>query len=190
MKTIDVQSRLASFVIAVVFLLQISPALAGAPKVGLTVTQGSRVPGLPVPGTETRGNKHRRPVEVTYTKWITTFPLMEGFTGGDVPGVFAGEVFQRQVSRDGRIIRLEAVYEVQAGDHSFTALIRGGTGETKKAEPASVSGAALLDGVILAGWRTGAHVHVEFQTTTNCPGAPDARTCFQGTITINPDSDD
>jgi hypothetical protein len=31
-----------------------------------------------------------------------------------------------------------------------------------------VSGAALLDGVILAGWRTGARVHVEFQTKTNC----------------------
>jgi hypothetical protein len=88
------------------------------------------------------------------------------------------------VSHDGRIIRLEAIYEVQSGQHSFTALIRGGTGETKSGEPASVSGAALLDGVILAGWRTGARVHVEFQTLTNCVGAPDARTCFEGTIHI------
>lgn len=115
---------------------------------------------------------------------VTRRFLMAGFTGGDVPGVFVGEVLQRQVSGDGRIIRLEAVYEIKAGDQSFTALIRGGTGETKSGEPASVSGAALLDGVILTGWRTGARVHVEFQTMTNCVGAPDARTCFQGTIRI------
>jgi len=51
-------------------------------------------------------------------------------------------------------------------------------------EPASVSGAALPDGVVLAGWRTGARVHVEFHTTTSCLDAPDARTCFQGTIHI------
>jgi hypothetical protein len=44
--------------------------------------------------------------------------------------------------------------------------------------------AALLEGVILTGWRTAARVHVEFQTTTNCVGAPDARTCFEGTIRI------
>jgi hypothetical protein len=125
---------------------------------------------------------------------------MEGFTGGDVPGDFVGEVLERQVSQRqadecyappscGRIIRLEAMYEVRAGNHSFTALIRGGTsGDT---------GAALLDGVILFGWRTGARVHVEFQTMpapspteSGCAGAPDGKTCFQGTITISPDSED
>jgi hypothetical protein len=184
MKTISVRSCVASIVTAVVLLAQISPALAGAPQGELAMTQGSRFPGMPEPSRETARNKRRGPVEITFTKWITTSPLMEGFTGGDVPGVFVGEVFQRQVSRDGRIIRLEAVYEVQAGDHSFTALIRGGTGETKSGEPASVTGAALLDGVILAGWRTGAQVHVAFQTMTNCAGAPDARTCFEGTIRI------
>ena len=165
------------------------------------MTQGSRFPGMPVPGTQRERKGDRGPVEITFTKWVTmvlrTDPdydvtrrfLMAGFTGGDVPGDFVGEVLQRQVSNDGCIIRLEAVYEVQAGDRSFTALIRGGTGETKSGEPTSVSGAALLDGVILVGWRTGAKVHVAFQTTTNCPRAP-AGTCFQGTITISPDSED
>ena len=66
-----------------------------------------------------------------------------------------------------------------AGDHSFTALIRGGTsGDT---------GAALLDGTVLFGWRVGAPVHVEFQTipgTTGCVGAPPGATCFQGTIHV------
>src|SRR4051812_35874057 len=160
MTTISVRSCVASIVTAVVFLPQISPALAGAPQGELAMTQVSRFPGMPEPSRETARNQRRGPVEITFTKWITTSPLMAGFTGGDVPGVFVGEVFQRQVSRDGRIMRLEAVYEVQAGDHSFTALIRGWTGETKSGEPASVTGAGLLDGVILAGWRTGARVHV------------------------------
>jgi hypothetical protein len=48
-----------------------------------------------------------------------------------------------------------------------------------------VTGAALLDGVILAGWRTGAPVHVAFDTiTTGCFGAPAGKTCFVGTIHV------
>ncbi len=187
MKIIGVQSHAVSLAIAILLV----PALAGA--------QGSRFPGVPAPSTETR-NKHRGPVEVTFTKWVTTYPLMEGFTGGDVPGDFVGEVFERQVSQRladecyapgscGRIIRIEAMYEVRAGNRSFTALIRGGTsGDT---------GAALLDGVILFGWRTGARVHVEFQTMLapspterGCAGAPAGKTCFQGTIHIGRASDD
>jgi hypothetical protein len=132
-----------------------------------------------------------RPVEMTFTKWISTFPLMEGYWGDDLANKFVGEILQRQVSQRqadncflpapncGRIIRLEALYEVRAGDQSFTALIRGGTsGDT---------GAALLDGTILFGWRVGAPVHVEFQTipgTTGCFGAPVGATCFQGTIHV------
>ena len=132
-----------------------------------------------------------RPVEVAFTKWVTTSPLMEGYWGDDLANKFVGEVFQRQVSQRqadtcflpapncGRIIRLEALYEFHNGDRSFAALIRGGT--------SGDSGAALLDGTILFGWRVGAPVHVEFQTvpgTTGCVGAPLGATCFQGTIHI------
>jgi len=132
-----------------------------------------------------------RPIELTFTKWVTTFPLMKGYWGGDLANEFVGEIFQRQVSQlqanncflpapnCGRIIRLEALYEVHNGDRSFTALIRGGTsGDT---------GAAILNGTILFGWRVGAPVHVEFQTipgTTGCVGAPLGATCFEGTIHI------
>jgi hypothetical protein len=210
MKTIRIRSRIAGFVSAIAILLQISPALAGRPNAQLPMTQGSRVPGFPLPSTETARSKHHGPVEVTFTKWVSTFPLMEGFTGGDLPGDFVGEILERQVSQRqavkcylpvpncGRVIRLEAMYEVQAGEeaekeagkHTFTALIRGGTsGDT---------GAALLDGVILFGWRTGARVHVEFQTYAappNGPGcldirAPKDRTCFMGTIHIERASKD
>jgi hypothetical protein len=105
---------------------------------------------------------------------------MAGLVGGDVSGVFVGEVLQRQVSTNplltSGMIRLEAIYEVQAGAHSFTAMIRGGEN--------SVTGAAVLDGVILAGWRTGEPVHVEFQQKANCVGAPPGA-CFEGTIHID-----
>jgi len=122
----------------------------------------------------------KRPIEVTFTKWITTYPLMAGVVGGDVRAVFAGEILQRQVSADGRIIRLEAIYEAKAGRQSFTALIRGGE--------SNETGSAILDGVILAGWQTGSQVHVKFEAMTNCAGAPPGN-CFVGTIHITPNGD-
>ena len=69
------------------------------------------------------------------------------------------------------------------GDHSFTALIRCG-------QDAAASG--RLDGVILAGWRTGARVHVEFErhipigpTDFACgDDAPMGTVCFEGTMQI------
>jgi hypothetical protein len=137
-----------------------------------------------VHGTDKAGKKDPAPVKVAFTKWITTGFHMAGETGGDVPGIFAGEVLQRIVSTNLKmtpIIALEAVYEVQAYDdrHSFTALLRGGqTGDTEDA-----LGSAILDGVILAGWRTGAQVHVEFRKISNCAGKP-AGPCFQGTMYI------
>jgi hypothetical protein len=119
---------------------------------------------------------------LTFTKWVTTYPLMEGFWGGDPANKYVGEILERQVSVNpalNSIIRLEAIYELHAGSESLTALIRGGTN--------NVTGAARLDGVVLAGWRTGALVHVEFDTipgTTGCKGAPAGKTCFVGTIRI------
>jgi hypothetical protein len=127
-----------------------------------------------------------KPIEITYTKWVRvvgSITLLEGFTGGDVVGTFAGEVLETKLSFDGAIRRIEAVYEVQAGDQSFTALIHGG----RTTNP----GDAILDGVILAGWRTGAEVHVEFKVIpapspldAACYGAPAGLTCFQGTISV------
>ena len=122
------------------------------------------------------------PLDITFTKWITAYPLMKGFTAGDVPGVFVGEVLQLQDTVNpalNAIRRLEAVYEVQAGNRSFTALIRGGSD--------LVTGAAVLDGVVLAGWRTGAPVHATFETipgAVGCLGAPIGVTCFEGTIHV------
>ena len=63
--------------------------------------------------------------------------------------------------------------------------------------PDGDTGAAVLDGVILFGWRTGARVHVTFQTLRapsatepGCAGAAPGVNCFQGTIQIEPPSED
>ena len=182
MNIIAIRSRVSPFLIAVVFLLQLSPAIAtGQAHAQQGASLGSR------------------PVEVTFTKWVTgnvfvadNFGitegrgLMEGFTGGDIPGTFVGEVLQGQRSANlalkTGINRLEAIYEVHDsnGNHVFTALVRGGTNRA--------TGVALLEGVVLAGWRTGARVHVEFQTygPGGCPDtrAPDDRNCLVGTIRV------
>jgi hypothetical protein len=189
MKTIR---TVTSFVIAVVLLLQISPALAdGQPDAQLAMTQGSRFPGMPVPSTDAAKHKRRGPVDVTFTKWRTAVipatpestarSLFAGFVGGDLgAGDFVAEVLERKVSTPGTITvsiaALDALYEVQAGERSFIALIQGG----------SATGAGLLDGVILSGWRTGAHVHVAFKTVTTCTD-PDGVThgpCFVGNIGV------
>ena len=138
MRTSRIQSRVATFAGAIVLLLQVSPAMAGDQR------------------------DKNRPVEVTFTKWVLLNSVnMEGVTGGAVRGVFVGETLQSQMSVNpdlkGKVNRLEVVYEVQDqdGDHDFTALIRGGSNR--------VEGVGLFDGVILAGWRTGARVQVAWQ---------------------------
>ena len=199
---IGIQRRVSPFLIVAVLLLQLSPALAaGQADAQQAAIQGSRFPGIPVPSTETTRDRRRGPVEVTFTKWLTAVlppsgvpvrRLFKGIVGGDVgAGDFVGEVLDREASTPctaldppctpavptitPSIIALHAIYEVIVGEHSFTALIKGGSNDA--------TGAALLDGVVLAGWRTGARVHVAFQTKTDCAGAP-AGTCFQGVIRV------
>jgi hypothetical protein len=130
-----------------------------------------------------------RPVEVTFTKWgapppavppTPFFGLFEGFSGDGLPGSFNAEILWRQASVNGHAAGLTAMYEVVDGDRSFTAIIRGG----------STTAGGLLDGVIVAGWRTGARVQVAFQRygaiagIPSCEGAPINKTCFVGTIQV------
>ena len=166
---------IASVMITSVLFLNMPSALAdGAPK-----------------------GRHKHDHIVTFTKWVTAVVppipgeavasrfLMAGIVGGDVAGDFVGEVLDRRVSTTGtvtaQIVALDALYEVRAGGHSFTALIQGGQNNATRK--------ALLDGVILDGWRTGARVRVEFTVISGCAGKP-AGPCFEGTIRILRDSDD
>jgi hypothetical protein len=163
MTTSRIQSRVATFAGAIVLLLQVSPVMAGDHR------------------------DRNRPVVVTFTKWVLKSGNMQGVTGGAVPGVFVGETFQLQpsVNQDlkGKVARIEVVYEVQdqGGDRDFTALIRGGAN--------TVEGIGLFDGVILAGWRTGARVQVVWQRhPASDPVCVDAGSpgldCFKGTIHV------
>ena len=118
-------------------------------------------------------------VEVTFTKWITTFPAMAGFTGGDVVGTYAGEVLNRTAFDNGVIVQLEARYEVidPSGLHSFKTIIQG----------KSTNGSAVLNGVITEGWMVGARTQVTFETITPCQFGT-RNVCFQGTIRVTPGS--
>jgi hypothetical protein len=148
-----------------------------------------------------------RPVTVSFTKWRVNVPAdpsqppfqFDGIAHGPVAGTFVAEVLQRQSTAFTKLrnplTRLEAVYEVQTeacvatpeicglhGDRSFTALIRGGQ---------NAAGSGRLNGVILAGWRTGARVRVEFErhipstpSEFACPDAPINKVCFEGTLEI------
>ena len=166
MSTTRTRRRVASLVGAIVMLLPVSLAMA----------QGHGDPN--------------RPIDVTFTKWgapppamppVPFFGLFEGFSGDGVLGSFVAEVLWRQRSVNGHVTGLEALYQVVDGDRSFSALIRGGT---------NAAGSALLEGVILAGWRTGARVQVQFQSypaivgTPSCEGAPENKTCFVGIIHV------
>ena len=188
MRTIGDQNRISLVLIAVGLLLQLSPALAtGQPDARQATSQGSR------------------PIEVTFTKWRTAqvpqpapLPprsLFAGNAGGDLgDGDFVGEVIDRKVSTPctfttpactpgttpptitGSIASLDAIYEVQAGEHSFIALIRGG----------STSAGGRLEGVIVSGWRIGAHVRVAFDALSTCTDRDGVThvTCFQGVIRV------
>ena len=114
-------------------------------------------------------------VEISFTKWITTFPLMEGLTGGDVAGIYAGEILSRVPFDNGVIVQLVARYEVidPSGVHSFKTIIQG----------KSHNGTAVLNGVITEGWMVGARTHVTFDTITPCTHGT-RNVCFQGTIRV------
>jgi len=154
MKAIE-KSRILPFVGAIVLLLHISPALAAD-------------------GTREAAESENR-VEATLTKWVSAYPLMVGTVDGGLAGTFTGEIFVRQQSANGRIVRLQALYEVEAGDRSFAAFMQGGL--------SNAEGNAVMEGVIIEGWRRGAAVRYDFDVKTNCEGAP-AGVCFQGTISI------
>lgn len=182
MKIIGVQKhgRAAMFACATGLVLHMSPAIAGDDH------RNSR-------------HRHNRPVDVTFTKWVTTGTLLAGVAGGDVGGQFVGEVLEGQTSVNpelnpnpeglpGPLVngvrRLEAVYQVNAEDEeaSFTALIRGGQNQ--------VTGVARFTGFVVAGRRSGAQVRVEYQRYSagdpHCldAGAPVTATCFQGVIRV------
>lgn len=156
MTTVRVHTRVALLVGAMALLFHVAPVLAAG------------------------DDDPNRPLQTTFAKWFVSATAMEGYWGGNLDNKYVGELLQRQASVNpalNGVARLEAVYQFHYGSHFFTALIRGGSN--------SVTGKAYLDGVVLAGWRTGASVHVEFdRIATGCVGAPAGIACFVGTVQV------
>ena len=188
---------IASVMIASVLLLHMPSARADGSPNGVS-------PAAARSESDNRRHNRNRPVDVAFVKWNISPVVLTGVAGGDIAGTFVGEVLQNQHSvnplvnpnpdptvdplnlfRNG-ILRLEALYSVKADDEreSFTALIRGGQDQ--------VTGVARFDGVVLAGWRSGARVQVAYQRyfapDDHCTdaGAPITANCFVGTIRIEP----
>ena len=145
MTTRRIHGRAAMFACATGLVLHMSPAIAGDQH------QNSR-------------HRHNRPVDVTFTKWVTTGTFLAGIAGGDVDGRFVGEVLEGQTSvnpemnpnpeglagtdPERRTAPRGSFMQVNADDEdaSFTALIRGGQNQ--------VTGVARFTGFVVAGWRS------------------------------------
>jgi len=163
MKTIRTQTFSASFVVAILLLLNVSPALAGGPNEGLD-----------------KKGEFRGRIEVAFTKWVTSFPNMAGLVSGDVgAGLFAGEILNIEPTTNGD--KIDALYHINGGAFHFTAHNH----VTENLQ----NGTAVINGVIMDGPMKDARVRGEYQIITPC-GVINAQngdggdTCYQGTLTI------
>jgi hypothetical protein len=169
MKTIRNRTLFASFVIAILLLINISPARAG----GQHETSAGK------------GKLHSR-VEVIFTKWVTNFPNMAGLVSGDAGGgTFAGEVLN--YDHTAAVDKIEALYHINGRAYHFTA--------HNFVTQDNLKGTAVIEGIVLDGPLKGERVRGEYQVISPC-GVINAQNgssgdvCFQGTLSIRVGSED
>ena len=120
------------------------------------------------------GGERGHNFNVTFTKWITSYPNMGGIVGGKVgTGTFAGEILNRVPGPS--ITNIEALYHINGSKHSFTAHVFVTQDE--------VNLTAVVEGVVTEGWLKGKPVHGKYNIIS-CPDKPSGR-CFQGTLRIH-----
>lgn len=169
MKTICNRTLFASFVIAILLSLNISPAQAGGQQ---------QIPGG-------KGKLHSR-VEVIFTKWVTNFPNMAGLVSGDVGGgTFAGEVLN--YDHTAAVDKIEALYHINGGAYHFTA--------HNFVTQDNLKGTAVIEGIVVDGPLQGERVHGEYQVIRPCgvinaQNGSNGDVCFQGTLSIRVGSED
>jgi hypothetical protein len=124
------------------------------------------------------GHESEPGLSLTYTKWFAPgFPNMVGTVGGDIDGQFGGAVLRAAPDPTGRFIHLSAIYIVVAPDPSRSLTMRVDGVQDNQ------SGTAILDGRVVDGYLSGAHVHAEYKVISTCAQAS-GDVCFQGTITV------
>jgi hypothetical protein len=112
--------------------------------------------------------------DVTFTKWVTTIPNMEGVVGGDVgTGTFAGEILD--FVPGAVITKIEALYHISGGTYSFSAHVF-----VRQNERTHI---ATIRGVVTDGWQKGRQVHGTY-AVISCPDKTNG-VCFQGTLHIH-----
>jgi hypothetical protein len=135
------------------------------------------------------GDRNHRSADVTFTKWLTSFPndpsaagaSMAGFVDGDVgPGTFAGKIIRDDTTSRPDFWLGQALYGFRGSKHSFVAY--NFITEDDTATPVT----ATIRGVVVAGWMKGARVTGEY-TLRDCdpiptPGNVMGTACFQGTL--------
>ena len=131
------------------------------------------------------GGEKGHTFDATFTKWISTWPNMVGFVGGDVGGgTFAGEVLD--ISDNGAVTTIHAVYHFHGSKHFFTAHVT--------VMESDVTLLAVITGRVTEGWLEGASITGEYKDWLDCPIAPPVNglgpECFQGTLNITKHSDD
>jgi hypothetical protein len=110
---------------------------------------------------------------ITFTKWITEVPNMAGVVGGDVgDGAFVGEILAFSPGAD--ITKIEALYHVEGGIHSFTA--------HNFITENEVTGTAVIEGVVIDGWLKGRKLNGSYDIIS-CPEKTGG-VCFRGTLHI------
>jgi len=120
--------------------------------------------------------------DVSFTKWITSYPNMAGVVGGDVgTGTFAGEILSLTPSADGSTLTIDALYHINGGIHSFSVEVL--------VTQNNLTGTATITsvGTIADGWLHGWPVRGAYNVLSGCPGNPSGP-CFQGTLQIHVES--
>jgi hypothetical protein len=115
--------------------------------------------------------------DVTFTKWISSYPNMVGVVDGAVSkGTFAGEILN--LSTVGNFTNIEALYHMNGSRHSFAAHVY--------VTQNNLTGMAVITGRVTEGWLEGASVTGGYKVWVNCPLTPpgSGTTCFQGTLHI------
>jgi DNA-binding SARP family transcriptional activator len=113
-------------------------------------------------------------IEVTFTKWISTYPDFTGFTSYG-PGTIAVEMLSR--IDDGVFTHFSARYEFTdpGGTRSFKTVLQGKMNNRE--------GQYDLNGIVTWGFMLGARVHATFRRIAPCEFGK-LKVCFQGTLQL------